>query len=306
MQLPKTVEIIEVGPRDGFQNVGPFIETDDKLKTIKKLFAAGVNAMEAVSFVSPKAIPQMRDAADIVAALGRGPYTDRILALVPNKKGADLAVEAGVKRLTVVISASEAHNMNNVRKTPAQSLEELYQIAQAYPGVNIKLSLATVFGCPFKGEVSLEEICFVIDGALGAGVSDICLCDTIGVGNPLQVSDVIAGLRLKYPAIAFSTHFHNTRGLAATNTYVSLLQGITRFETAVAGLGGCPFAPGASGNMATEDLVYMLTELGIGCDVNLSAVIDAASFILERTGVSSDAKINAATANKIFNCSGSR
>lgn len=300
MRFPKKVRICEVGPRDGFQSVVQWIETADKIEVVKRLFEAGVDLMEATSFVSPKAIPQMQDAAEIVQSLKGTPYIGKAFALVPNKKGADRAVENGLSRLAMVISASESHNMSNVRKTPAQSLEELTEIRKVYPQTHIKLSLATAFGCPFGGEVPMDQVQALVDGAVTLGIHDICLCDTIGVAVPTQVSRIVAELKSNYPQVDWSLHLHNTRGLAAANTVAALEEGIDRFETAAGGLGGCPFAPGASGNMATEDLVYLLDELGIATGVKVNKVIATTEFMTSRTGCSGDSKINSVTIHKIF------
>ncbi len=301
MVLPASVRILEVGPRDGFQSISTWIDTPVKLQTIQMLLNAGVDGIEAVSFVSPKAIPQMRDAAQIVEALGPAACDERLFALVPNEKGAKLACQAGLRCLTLVISASEAHNQSNVRKTPAQSLDELEHIVQSCPGVHIKLSLATAFGCPFLGQLPDEALFFVLDGALAAGVRDICLCDTIGLASPDQVDRVLRSVLQRYQGrgVDWSLHLHNTRGLAAANTLAALSLGIDRFESAVAGLGGCPFAPGASGNMATEDLVYLLHAMGIRTQVDLDAVIRTAEFITGAVGCCCDSKINAVTARPV-------
>ena len=300
--MPQRVRITEVAPRDGFQSIKPWIDTELKISCVKRLFGAGADMVEACSFVSPKAIPQMKDAGDIAASLAGTPELDRAIALVPNAKGADLAAAAGMKNIAVVISASADHNMSNVRKTPAQSLEELKNIRAAHPQLHIKLDVATAFGCPFKGDVSLEEIRFVLEPALEMGIYDICLCDTIGVASPTLVRTVLGKLMAGYAdkPVDWSVHFHNTRGLAAVNTMVALELGVDRFETAFAGLGGCPFAPGASGNMATEDLIYLLNELGIHHGMELDRVLAASEDFVAETGCCRDSKIDSVTKNKVF------
>ena len=302
MKYPASVTVVEVGPRDGFQSVKDWIETADKIQICRGLLDAGLPMMEYTSFISPKAIPQMRDAEEVSAALLDIPgAADRLYALVANKRGADRAWAAGVKKVAMVISASPDHNRSNVNKTPAQSLEELSATIDAYPHLHIKLDLATAFGCPFRGEVSMEEITFVLDGAVRAGIRDICLCDTIGVGMPEQVRYIFERLQERYvwEQVQWSVHLHNTRGMAMANTLAAMEAGITRFETAVAGLGGCPFAPGASGNMATEDLVYFLNEAGISSGVDLDRVIQVSEGIAGKIGCR-DSKINATTVHKIF------
>lgn len=302
MAWPKRVRITEVGPRDGFQSIEPWIDTGLKISSVRRLFDAGADAVEVCSFVSPRAIPQMRDAPEIAAALAGTEELERAVALVPNRKGAELAAGAGMKNIAVVISASADHNMSNVRKTPGQSLEELRGIRSWHPELNVKLDIATAFGCPFKGAVSLDEIRFVLEPALEMGIDDICLCDTIGVASPALVREVVGSLMERYSesGIDWAVHFHNTRGLAAANTVAALELGLDRFETAFAGLGGCPFAPGASGNMATEDLIYLLDELGIGHGLNLDKILELSESFVAATGCCRDSKIDRVTRNKVF------
>ena len=297
MKYPSSVTVVEVGPRDGFQSIKPWIETADKIETCRRLLEAGIPLMECTSFI------QMKDAEEVVTALLAIPgAADRLLALVGNKKGADRAHAAGVKKVAMVISASAEHNKNNVNKTPDQSLEELSATIAAYPDLHIKLDLATAFGCPFQGEVSMEEITYVLDGAVVAGIRDICLCDTIGVGMPDQVGRIFRALQERYGGrgVQWSVHLHNTRGMAMANTIEAMEAGVDRFETAVAGLGGCPFAPGASGNMATEDLLYFLNETGISSGVDINQVIGTSDYITGKIGCCRDSKINATTVHKIF------
>lgn len=303
MAYPSSITVVEVGPRDGFQSVKPWIDTADKIETVRRLLDAGLPLVECTSFISPKAIPQMGDAAQVVEALMSLPgAAERLCALVANRKGADRAGEAGLAQIAMVISASPEHNRNNVNKTPAQSLDELRATREAHPDLHVKLDLATAFGCPFQGEVSLEEITFVLDGAVEVGVRDICLCDTIGVALPDQVGRLVRTLRERYVDrdILWSVHLHNTRGMAMSNTLAALEAGVDRFETAVAGLGGCPFAPGASGNMATEDLVYFLDEVDISSGIDLQKVIGISDFITGKIGCCRDSKINATTVHKVF------
>lgn len=312
MKLPGKVEIVEVGPRDGFQSMEAWIDTEVKIETIMRLIKAGVAAIEAASFVSPRAIPQMCDAAKVIH--GIRPYTemDKVFALVPNEKGALLAGAAGAEKLTMVISASVAHNLSNVRKTPAESLRELRDLTMKFSPEHIKLDLATAFGCPFTGPVSNESVFFVLDGAIDIGVRDICLCDTVGLANPMLTGRLLKDVFCRYPQrdIRWSLHLHNTRGMAAANTLVALEEGIDRFESAFAGLGGCPFAPGASGNMATEDLVYMLEEMGIDTGVDLEQILDATRYFKKQTGCCTDCKINSVTVSTVSsqiergNCNG--
>lgn len=302
MERRRRIEIVEVCPRDGFQNIESFIDTDIKVQANLRLLESGVDWIEAGSFISPKAIPQMRDAAEVCSRVLEHAPAEKVFALVPNAKGAARAAEAGVKALTMVISASAEHNMSNVRKSPAESLNELRMICSQFPDIHIKLDVATAFGCPFKGEVTIDEIQFLIDGALELGIKDICLCDTIGVANPVQIKNVLCALLSRYSSdgAVFSLHLHNTRGLAAANTVAAIALGINRFEAAVAGLGGCPFAPGASGNMSTEDLIYLCTELGYKTNADLDKVLAVTAYLRGAIGCCADSKINEVTRHKIF------
>ncbi len=300
MEYPEKLVITEVGPRDGFQSLKKWIDTSIKVDVVRKLFHAGVPRMEIASFISPKAIPQMSDGEEVVAGQ-KIQDMDRAVGLAANVKGARRAWECGIRTLTFVISASEAHNLSNVKKTRDQSIQELAQIREAFPEMGIKLSLATAFGCPFEGEVKDQEICYVIDKAIAYGVTEICLCDTIGSAVPSQVRHVVDTIQEVYEgkAILWSLHLHNTRGLAAANTIVAMQRGLRRFETAVAGLGGCPFAPGASGNMATEDLVYMAHRMGIETGINLMELLEISEYIHEQLGCRVDGRINMKTVHLV-------
>ena len=303
MALPDRVSILEVGPRDGFQSIKTWIETPVKIRIIRALLDAGVDKMEAVSFISPKAIPQMRDAAEIIAALRGTVDMDRLYALVGNLRGAHQAADAGMKNLTFVISASESHNLSNVNRTPEQSVAALRELRAELPQMHVKLSIATAFGCPFEGEVGMDKLCYLIDSGLELGIRDFGLCDTIGVATPLQTGEILDELDGRYSLhgeINWSLHLHNTRGLASANAYVGLERGITQFETAAAGLGGCPFAPGASGNMATEDMVYLLQDMGIKTAVQLDRLIDVAGMLTQAIQVRRESKIDAVTVHKVF------
>lgn len=300
MEFPDKIWITEVGPRDGFQSLTDWIDTPIKVEIVRRLFQAGVSRMEVASFISPKAIPQMRDGEDVVA--GQEPENlEKSVGLVGNEKGAQRAWDCGLRSLTFVISASKAHNLSNVRKTPEQSLQELAHIRELFPQMRIKLSLATAFGCPFQGEIKDQEIRYVINGAIACGVREVCLCDTIGSAVPSQIRHVADLIRSDYEgqAVLWSLHLHNTRGLAAANTVVAMENGIRRFETAIAGLGGCPFAPGASGNMATEDLVYMAQRMGIETGIDLSKLLEITEFIHGTLGCRVDGRINMSTVNLV-------
>lgn len=302
MNIPETIRIVEVGPRDGFQSVKQWIPTEHKTAIIQMLLSAGVDFMEAASFTSPKAIEQMKDAREVVESVKTSADMGGIYALVPNLKGAERAYEAGVRQISLVISASEAHNLSNVRRTPEESLKELKIIRREFPSLKVKLSLGTAFGCPFIGEVADEKITFLTDGALDLGITDIALCDTVGMADPLLVVRRVGLLRQRYASqtVDWAMHLHNTRGLAAANTFAALTLGIDKFETAVGGLGGCPFAPGASGNMATEDLLFMAARMNIATKTHLETIIRTAEYIRDVVGIPIDGKINAKTRHTIY------
>ncbi|MDR2935206.1 MAG: hydroxymethylglutaryl-CoA lyase [Candidatus Adiutrix sp.] len=301
MNIPEEIRIVEIGPRDGFQSIKTWLPTEHKTAIVKMLLSAGVDSMEATSFISPKAIEQMKDASEVVESVKGHADMDRIYALVPNAKGAERAHEAGVGRIAVVISASEAHNLNNVRRTPEESLQELKIIRREFPSLKVKLSLGTAFGCPFQGEVADSKLIFLIDGVLDLGITDIALCDTVGVADPLQVIRRVGLLQRRYAAqdVDWGMHLHNTRGLAAANTFAALTLGINKFETAVGGLGGCPFAPGSSGNMATEDLLFMAARMGLASKADIGSVIRTAEYIRDVVGLPIDSKINTQTRDTV-------
>lgn len=279
MNFPKEVKIVEVGPRDGFQSIKEWIPTELKLKVITSLFEANLKNMEITSFVHPKAIPQMKDAKDVVKEV-LNKYNDvEMIALVPNFVGAEAAWKVGVKQIAYVISASERHNMENVRRTIEESFAELKSLKERIPDLKIKLDIATVFGCPFLEDIPVEQVYKMIDNGLAIGVDEICLCDTIGIANPKQVGDILTKIRARYPDRVFSLHLHDTRGMGLANTLVALQKGITIFESAIGGLGGCPFAPGAAGNIATEDLVFMLEQMGIKTNIQLPKLLETAQLV---------------------------
>lgn len=279
MKLPQTVKIVEVGPRDGFQSINKWIPTDLKLEIISGLISANLNRLEVTSFVHPKAIPQMQDAVEVVHRVLEGYKGLELIALVPNFTGARVAWEAGIREITYVISASEKHNMENVRRTKAESFADLRNIREQLPELTIKLDIATAFGCPFLGQVPVEQVLQMVEDSLELGIDNVCLCDTIGIANPVQTGYLLEKVVTGYQGAKLSVHFHDTRGMGLANTLVALENGITTFESAVGGLGGCPFAPGAAGNIATEDLVNMLEQMGIDTGVDLPVLLQTAKTV---------------------------
>jgi len=282
MKMSQEVYIVEVGPRDGLQNIQQFLETEKKVELIKLLAKSGLKKIEATSFVHPKAVPQFSDAKDIIAGV-KDLDGIEISALVPNLIGAKNALESGVRELAFVFSVSESHNKSNVNRTREESIEELEKILtlfkQECPDMKVRVNLSTVFGCPFEGEVKEEEILRYIGRAKDLGVTTITLSDTVGYGNPKQVRQIIKGCLNQFPSITFGVHFHNTRGLGLANVLVCLEEGIMIFDSSIGGLGGCPFAPGATGNISTEDLVFMLEGMGIRTGVNVELLFMASQFL---------------------------
>jgi hydroxymethylglutaryl-CoA lyase len=269
--------IHEVVARDGFQIEPRFIPTADKIALIDALSATGLHKIEVTSFVSPKAVPALADAEQVMAGIRRNPEVT-YAALVPNPKGAERALAAGVDEIVLVVSVSESHNRANVRRTTDESFAGFAEIMQVVEGTDVRVAcgLATTFGCPFEGFQDLDRIARFVDRLIGLGVHSIGLADTIGMGNPKQVNAICNELRGRYPAYEFALHLHNTRGMGLANVLSGLEAGITHYESSLGGLGGCPFAPGATGNICTEDVVHMLEQMGFDTGVDLDRLIAAA------------------------------
>ncbi|TQK07742.1 hydroxymethylglutaryl-CoA lyase [Herbaspirillum sp. SJZ107] len=279
MQLPTDVRITEVGPRDGLQNEPQNLPTAHKIDLIRQLAAAGCKEVEATAFVSPKAIPNLADAAEVMrgtAGLGITRF-----ALIPNAKGYGRALDAGADGITLVMSATDSHNRKNLNQTVAESMAELAPLAARArdDGLAARLSISMVFGCPFEGDPGLERIRAIVDRMAGHGFTRIGLCDTIGIASPQQVHDRVSRLVQEFAGLEFELHFHDTYGRGLANVLAGLEAGVTRFDSCVGGLGGCPFAPGATGNIATEDLVSMLDASGVRTGVDLDGLLAASDFL---------------------------
>ena len=278
------VEVVEVGLRDGLQILDRVMPTETKIAWLNDEHAAGVRPFEAASFVPPKLMPQMADAAEVVAAAKRLPGTI-VTALVPNQKGAVAAVAAGADTLIAPVSASEAHSSANVRRTPDEMVAEIARICevrnQADRPVRVDAGLATTFGCTIQGEVREDEVVRIAEACLKAGADTIGLADTVGYANPAQVRRLFSRVREVAGDRLHSAHFHDTRGLGLANVVAALDVGIRSFDASLGGLGGCPHAPGASGNVATEDLVFMLEEMGFDTGIDLDALIKAQRRLVE-------------------------
>ncbi len=277
MKLPESVTIIEVGPRDGFQMETRFIPTATKIEIINALAKTGIKRIEVTSFISPKAIPQMSDAAEIIAGIDRSGEV-HVEALVPNPKGAENAARAGVDEMRIFVSASEAHNRSNVNRSIEESLTGFKEVTRIASEAKIPVGadIAVAFGCPFEGDIPIERLGGIVNRLLDLGAKDITLGDTTGMATPPIVRETCEYLLKFHSGLPLGLHFHNTRGIGLVNIYEALTMGLTTFESSVAGLGGCPFAPGATGNVCTEDLVYLLHELGIHTGIELSDLIQVA------------------------------
>lgn len=283
MNTGQDITIIEVGPRDGLQNIAAFVETARKVSLIRRLAASGLTEIQAGAFVSPRAIPQFRDMKEVAAAIISLPKV-RLSVLVPNLQGAREAVTSGIEKLIFFFSLSESHNLNNVHQTKEASLKGLEVIQRdlaAGTPAEICVALATVFGCPFEGYPTTDHVLKDIDKIANMGIKEITLCDTVGFANPRQVEEITRACSRDFPEVTFAVHFHNTRGLGLANALRAYDAGIRRFDAAVGGLGGCPFAPGASGNIATEDLTFMFNEMGIPTGIDLDSLLNVSGYLKE-------------------------
>ncbi len=275
---PTTVLISEVGPRDGLQNLKVVMPTPAKLRWITALYEAGVREIEVGSFVPPKLLPQMADTAEVVRhALTLPGLT--VMALVPNLRGALNAFEAGVHKITLPVSASMAHSLANVRKTPEEMVEEVRRIVEVRnetaPGVHVEAGLSTAFGCTLQGVVPEDDVIRLAAALAEAGVDEVGLSDTTGYANPAQVRRLFRRLRAEVGEKAGAAHMHNTRGLGLANCLAAFEEGVNTFDASQGGLGGCPYAPGASGNVVTEDLVFMFEAMGVATGIDFDRLVSA-------------------------------
>jgi len=285
-RLAEYVRVVEVGPRDGLQNEKAQVPTEQKIQFIQMLAAAGLPVVEATSFVSPRAIPQLSDASAVMAGLQRLPET-QYPVLVPNLKGMERALATGARSISVFTAASESFTRHNINATIAESLANFRPVVDLarQQDIPVRGYISTVFGCPYEGSVAPKQVLSVARSLLEMGVSELSLGDTIGVATPNQVVDVLGLLFAEGIAPErLAVHFHDTRGTALANVLMALQMGITCVDSAAGGLGGCPYAPGASGNLATEDLLYMLHGMGIKTGVDLEKVVAATSFIAPLLG----------------------
>ncbi|MFN2489598.1 MAG: hydroxymethylglutaryl-CoA lyase [Actinomycetota bacterium] len=278
MRYPRTVRIREVGPRDGIQGERVQVPTEKKIELIDALSAAGLSSIEAAAFVSPAAVPQMADALQVFQGIARRAgvvYS----ALVPNRRGAEMAVDAGADSLQVFVAATDSYNLRNVRRTVRESMTSVADVASVARAAEVPLeaTISTAFGCPYEGDVPPARVVEVSRWVLEEGVSTISYGDTTGMGTPRRVADVLDALRAELPEVIPNMHFHDTRGTGLANVLLALELGVEYFDASIGGMGGSPFASGATGNIATEDLIHMLEDMGVSTGVDLDLLLDAAA-----------------------------
>jgi hydroxymethylglutaryl-CoA lyase len=275
--LPARISVREVGPRDGLQNEDP-VPTGAKIELIDRLSRTGVQRIEAVSFVRPQAIPQMADAAAVWAGITRSPAV-RYSALVPNLRGTALALAAGVTELEAVVSASDTHNRKNVNRGTEESLDDIAAIIdEAHrAGASCQVIISTAWGCPYEGDVPPQRVLWAAGRAVAGGADSVSFGDTTGMATPGRVARLVGEFRSAHPDVPLNLHFHNTRGAGLANVLTAMQLGVADFDASVGGLGGCPYAPGATGNIATEELIYLAEDMGIATGVDLAAMIEAAA-----------------------------
>lgn len=273
----KAIDICEVAPRDGFQAEHEWIPTETKLEIIRMLATTGIKSMEITSFVHPKAIPQLKDAEEVVQ---RAQEIEgiKLRALVPNVRGAQRAIDSGIKKLKLMLSATDSHSLSNANTTVEDAQSKLEPIIELATKHNVKVggSLSVAFGCPYEGIVPVETLIPLLERYNKMGIYEVSLADTSGMANPVQVKSYLKTLKQLFPTTTFSMHLHNTRGMAFANAVAAWEEGIIHFDSSVAGLGGCPYAPGATGNIATEDLVHGFEEMGVDTGIDLKKIIQVA------------------------------
>ncbi|WP_206954905.1 hydroxymethylglutaryl-CoA lyase [Trinickia acidisoli] len=285
MSLPSAVKIVEVGPRDGLQNEKEFVSTQIKIDLVNRLSAAGFRNVEAASFVSPKWVPQMADGAQVMSGIERRAGTIYSV-LTPNMKGFDGALAARADEIVIFGAASEAFSQKNINCSIAESIARFEPVARAAKesGMRVRASISCALGCPYQGDVPVPAVVDVVQRMAALGCDEIDIADTIGVGTPGRTHEVFAAVTKVFPREQLSGHFHDTYGQALANIYAALLEGIEIFHASVAGLGGCPYAKGATGNVATEDVLYLMNGLGIETGIDLDAVVAIGDFISKAIG----------------------
>lgn len=295
----KKIMIKEVGPRDGFQMEKTFVPTENKIKIIDRLSQSGVPKIQFTAFMHPKAVPNMADAERLCREICREPGVV-YQALVANPKGYERAVSAGVEEVEFTLSATESHNQSNVNSTTRESFKRVEDCLKLGAKTRIVGGVAVAFGCPFEGRPPLERLDWIVENFRGLGIHEVTMADTAGVGDPCQVYKVFAHLQEKYPDMEYCFHPHNTHGTAIANTLAAIQAGIVSVDASAAGLGGCPFSPGASGNLATEDLVDILNTMGYATGVDLDVILDAGHMIQQTVGHSDSATLKSGRISALF------
>jgi hydroxymethylglutaryl-CoA lyase len=283
MNTSNEVNITEVCPRDGFQSLPETVPTDEKVAYINQMIECGFKQIEVTSFVHPKAVPQLKDASEVLQKINR-PSHVKLRALIPNLKGLERAIDVNVDKVKLMLSATDSHSRHNANATTFKAMkgfEPLVQRAESSP-VHVGGSISVAFGCPYEGNVPIERHIEIAKRYEQMGITDISLADTTGMANPVKIRKVINALREEFPDFRFSLHLHNTRGMAFANAVAGFEEGIVDFDSSVAGLGGCPYAPNASGNIATEDLVHGFEEMGIKTGIYIDRIIDTARLLQQR------------------------
>jgi hydroxymethylglutaryl-CoA lyase len=275
MKYPKHIRICEVGLRDGLQNEKKMLSTDEKVKYVEAIADAGFPVIEVGSFVSPKAVPQMADTDEVFRRIHKVKGVE-YRALIANLKGVDRAIECGCKKVKLNVSASVSHNLANLNCTPAESVARFKECVEKAKsaGIDISGSISMTFGSPWDKEIPLDVVCKIIEAYMAVGVKEISLSDASGMAYPSQVAHICHTVKEKYPDVSWWLHFHNTRGLGIANILAGLEEGFTQFDTSFAGVGGCPFVPGAAGNVSSEDVVHMCSEMGIDTGIDLDKLME--------------------------------
>ena len=292
MQWPEKIIFCEVGPRDGLQNEATLLSVEQKVSLIEGVVDAGVRIVEIGSFVHPKAVPQMADTDEVARRFRRAEGVE-YRALVANLKGVERALASGIMKVKLTVSASESHAKANLNKTPLELIEGFKDcVAFAHAnGVEVSGAISTAFGCPFEGKIPTRQVADIASRMRDLGLTELSLSDTTGMANPRQVYDLSANMREAFPDVRWFLHFHNTRGMALANMVAGMQAGIVRYDAALAGLGGCPFAPGASGNIASEDVLHMLHEMGVETGIDLDRMIALAKRLQEWVGHDTESSI---------------
>lgn len=298
----KTITLCEVGPRDGLQNEQKILSTDEKVCLIERAVSSGFKVVEVGSFMSPKAVPQMADTDEVFRRLTKAPGVE-YRALIANMKGLERAADCGCVKTKLNVSASETHNLKNLNCTPAESVARFAPIVEAAKEKKIEVSgsISMTFGSPWDSEIPVSTVCSIIDAYLAAGVTEISLSDASGQAYPGQVYDICEEMKKRYPEVKFWLHFHNTRGLGIANILAGIEAGFTNFDSAFAGVGGCPFVPGATGNVASEDVVHAMKGCGVHTGIDLDMAIETARRVAEAVGHPTDSSmLRAGRADRIL------